>query len=60
MIGRKPIGEWELDLTGTLEGIEGYLSDGNPLLGLSVRDLFEQGEIRDVLFAVTYSGVRPV
>lgn len=60
MIGRKPIGEWELDLTGTLEGIEGYLSDGNPLQGLSVRDLFEQGEIRDVLFAVTYSGVRPL
>jgi len=56
MIGKRPFGKWELDLSGTLDGIDGYLSNQTPLTGLSVRDLFTRGEIRDILFVVTYNG----
>ena len=56
MIGRRPYGEWELDLTRMLQNSEWTLSDGAFSAGLYVRDLFEREEITDILFVLTYRG----
>ena len=43
MIGKSPVGEWELSLPNTPE----------------IRNLFKNEEIEDILFVITYSGRTP-
>lgn len=49
MLGKVPFGRWTLDLSGALPE-----PDGRPL---SV--VFEQEEVEDILFVLTYTGRTP-
>ena len=47
--GKSPIGKWDLDLSGNLPDPDGR----------ELRELFENEEIEDILFVITYSGRTP-